>query len=268
MKAVKIYAIGDLHLGHSVHKPMDIFGPQWKDHAARIAESWNQLIRPKDLVLIPGDLSWAMRMPEAEADLHWLDALPGMKLLIKGNHDYWWPSISRLRERLKGGSIHPLQYDSISVGSVAVGGTRLWTLSDIQASYRDPLETQGSGGNDAPAGSQEEERTREEKIFKRELGRLESSLGSMDPHSALRIVMTHFPPTCEQGKDTPATSVLEKHRVDICVFGHLHSLNLPGGKTWDFVKNGVRYVLASCDAVGFAPYFLCEVIPRSSGSLD
>ncbi len=255
---MKIFAIGDLHLGHSVNKPMDKFGPQWKDHTLRIAGNWERLVGLEDVVLVPGDLSWAMRNGEAEEDLEWLDALPGRKLIIKGNHDYWWPSISRLRERLKGCSIHPLQYDSVSLGSVAVGGTRLWTLSDIQAFYRDPLEKPEPEAAGALPGSPEEARARDEKIFKREVGRLESSLGSMDPRSTLRIAMTHFPPTSESGKETPATAVLEKHRIHICVFGHLHSLDLPGGKTWDFVKNGVRYVLASCDAVGFAPYFLCE----------
>ena len=255
---MKIFAIGDLHLGHSVDKPMDIFGAHWKDHASRIAENWRGALEEEDLVLIPGDLSWAMRVEEAEEDLKWLERLPGKKLIIKGNHDYWWPGISRLREWFQGGSVYPLQYDSISVDTVAVGGTRLWTFPLLASFYQDPLEKEEAHPAVAAgsAGVPGEGPARDEKIFRRELGRLENSLNSMDSRSTMRIVMTHFPPTDETGRETPVTRMLEQHRIDICVFGHLHSLDLPGGKTWDFVKNGVRYVLVSCDAVGFAPYFL------------
>lgn len=259
---MKIFAIGDLHLGHSVDKPMDIFGVQWRHHASRIAESWTGAVGKEDLILIPGDFSWAMRMEDAEEDLQWLERLPGTKLIIKGNHDYWWPSISRLRQRFQGGAVHPLQYDSISIGGVAVGGTRLWTFPAIASSYRDPLETvecSFSPATDSP-GVLDEGSAHDEKIFKRELSRLENSLRSMDPGCELRIVMTHFPPTDEAGRETPVTRMLERNGTNICVFGHLHSLDLPEGKTWDFVKNGVRYVLVSCDAVGFSPYFLHETV--------
>jgi predicted phosphohydrolase len=105
----------------------------------------------------------------------------------------------------------------------------------------------------------------DERIFRRELGRLKLSLDSIDPQAALRIVMTHFPPTDEAGRDTALTMLLETVRADISVFGHLHNLALPRGKTWDFVKNGVRYVLVSCDSVDFAPYFLAEVADDQGG---
>jgi predicted phosphohydrolase len=258
---VKIFAIGDLHLGHAVDKPMDIFGPHWKDHPGRIAEAWNRAVRQQDLVLVPGDLSWAMRMEEVEEDLQWLDALPGKKLVIKGNHDYWWAAISKLRKRLHGTSIYPLQYDSVRIGQVALGGTRLWNLPGMESCYADPLDDRPEGGalpGEASLDDVEAERARDEKIFRREMGRLESSLVSMGPEPGLRIVMTHFPPTDESGRETPVTQLLERYRADICVFGHLHSLALPGGKTWDFEKNGTRYVLTSCDAVDFAPYLLTE----------
>ena len=112
---MKIFAIGDLHLGHTVDKPMDIFGPQWKDHAGQIAENWRERVLDTDLVLVPGDVSWAMRFEEAEEDLQWLDQLPGRKVLLKGNHDYWWPSISRLRDHIRGTSLFALQYDAITI---------------------------------------------------------------------------------------------------------------------------------------------------------
>ena len=259
---MKIFAIGDLHLSHTGEKPMDIFGAHWRGHAGRIAENWAERVDPGDLVLVPGDLSWGMRMEDAEEDLRWLDGLPGKKIIIKGNHDYWWPSISKLRQRLTGTSIIPLQYDSAAFGSVAVGGTRLWNMPDLEVFHPDPLE-QIPGGSD-PAASCEGEtggaRTQgqDEKIFRREMGRLEQSLKSMDPQARMRIVMTHFPPTDEWGAVTVVTRLLEKYGVQICAFGHLHNLSLPRGKTWDFVRNGIRYVLVSCDAIQFAPYLLTE----------
>jgi predicted phosphohydrolase len=257
---MRVYAIGDLHLGHAVEKPMDIFGPHWKDHAQQIATNWQERVGDQDMVLVPGDVSWAMRMGEAEEDLQWLDRLPGRKVLLKGNHDYWWPSISRLRDRLQGTSLFALQYDSISISGVWVGGTRLWTMPDLEIPYIDPLEVPPAQGQGAEAYDQDAPgMPHDEKIFRRELGRLKLSLASIDPEASLRIVMTHFPPTDEAGRDTALTRLLEKVRADIAVFGHLHNLDLPRGKTWDFMKNGVRYVLASCDAVDFAPYFLAEI---------
>ncbi len=259
---MKIFAIGDLHLSHSGEKPMDIFGSQWKNHTDKIAKNWKTLVDDGDLVLIPGDLSWAMRLEEATADLQWIDDLPGKKVLIKGNHDYWWSGISRIRDQCKGSSLFLLQNDSFTFGQVTIGGTRMWEGPDIDLSYYDPLEGLTTN-NQRPLSFEgsEEERAREEKIFKRELGRLELSLASMDKRASLRIVMTHFPPTNESGKDTILTRILEAHKIDICVFGHLHSLELPYGKTWDYEKNNVRYVLASCDAVKFSPYYLIELGP-------
>lgn len=250
---MKIFAIGDLHLGHTVDKPMDVFGPQWKDHTGRIAENWRERVLDTDLVLVPGDVSWAMRFEEAEEDLQWLDRLPGRKVLLKGNHDYWWPSISRLRDHIRGTSLFALQYDAITIGGASVGGTRLWTMPDLEIPYEDPLEIPSTGGQGASAMPPDE------KIFRRELGRLKLSLESMEREAGLRIVMTHFPPTDESGKDTALTRLLEAYGVDFCVFGHLHNLGLPRGRTWDFVKKGVRYVLASCDSVDFAPYYLTEL---------
>jgi predicted phosphohydrolase len=257
---MKIFAIGDLHLGHTVDKPMDIFGPQWKDHTEKIAGSWRERVSDSDVVLVPGDVSWAMRFEEAEEDLRWLDRLPGRKVLLKGNHDYWWPSISRLRDHLEGTSLFALQYDAVTIGGISVGGTRLWTMPDLEMTYEDPLEipsTQGHGPDNH--GQSTAGMPHDEKIFRRELGRLKLSLEAMEREAGLRIVMTHFPPTDESGKATALTGLLETYGVDLCVFGHLHNLGLPSGKTWDFVKKGVRYVLVSCDSVDFAPYFLAEV---------
>ena len=208
-----------------------------------------------------------MRFDEAEEDLVWLDRLPGRKVLLKGNHDYWWPSISRLREWFKGTSLSALQYDSILIAGAAIGGSRLWTVPDLELPYEDPLEIPeepGKGSGSSVHGASE--MTHDERIFRRELGRLKLSLDSLDPDASLRIVMTHFPVTDESGRDTALTRLLESYRVDICVFGHLHNLDLPQGKTWDFVTKGVRYVLVSCDAVDFTPYFLTEITEERLGA--
>jgi len=105
---MKIYALGDLHLSFSSGKPMDVFGDHWKDHHLLLQRNWQEQVREEDLVLLPGDLSWAMTLDEAQDDLMWLESLPGKKIICKGNHDYWWTSISRLRKMLLSGII-PLQ---------------------------------------------------------------------------------------------------------------------------------------------------------------
>ncbi len=110
-----IFAIGDLHLSGDGVKPMDVFGPQWDRHMETISRRWMEEIAPSDAVLIPGDISWAMRLEDAEADLWQIAQLPGQKVLLKGNHDYWWGSISRLRAVLPPG-MQALQNDSAEIG--------------------------------------------------------------------------------------------------------------------------------------------------------
>ena len=122
---MKIFAIGDLHLSHSSGKPMDIFGDHWKNHHLLIEKNWRDLIMEDDLVLLPGDLSWAMTLDEAEEDLVWLENLPGRKIITKGNHDYWWHSISQLKNRLPH-SIIPLQHTALDCGTAVITGTRGW----------------------------------------------------------------------------------------------------------------------------------------------
>ena len=239
---------------------MDIFGPQWKNHGDKIAEQWKAHVGSGDTVLVPGDLSWAMRMEEAKADIEWLEALPGSKIIIKGNHDYWWPSISRLRSVLMGSSITALQYDSVRIGAVAIGGVRLWNIPGVDIHGSTMLENKPAQEGQEPAPlSEPEDRLRNERIFLREMGRLRLSLDSLGQDPKIRIAMTHFPPTSEKGLDTPVTKMLEQYSVNVCTFGHLHDLGLPEGKTIDFQKNGIRYVLVSCDAVGFAPYQILDI---------
>ncbi|NLJ40755.1 MAG: phosphohydrolase, partial [Clostridiales bacterium] len=112
---MKVFAIGDLHLPGGQDKPMDIFGSHWENHWERIKKNWADLVRPKDIVLIPGDISWAMTLKEALSDLEEIGGLPGTKVMIKGNHDYWWSSVSRIREQTHE-SIYVIQNDSLKFG--------------------------------------------------------------------------------------------------------------------------------------------------------
>lgn len=225
---------------------MDIFGDHWHDHLTRIAADWDARVDSDDLVLLPGDITWAMRLEGAAADLAWIGARPGTKIMIRGNHDYWWQSIGKVRAALPDGC-HALQNDAwiAQDASVGVGGTRSWDvpgldLGDIFArSGRVPDEVTPRVHDPA----------HEQRIFERELGRLEMSLAAIPDSAARRIAMVHYPPTNGAMVETPVTRMLERFGVDLCVFGHLHGL--AAGQTIDGTRNGVHYRLTSADAVGF-----------------
>lgn len=233
-----IWSISDLHLSFGTpNKSMEIFG--WNNHPQRIEVSWKEKIRAEDIVLLAGDLSWAMSIPEVIPDLEWLHALPGTKILIRGNHDYWWKSITKLRT-LPFSSIHFIQNDSWTDGIVTIGGTRLWDSSEYQFGI---FASKGEGVEVEP-------REINEAIFQRELGRLKLSCSRLDSSASIRIIMTHYPPIGPTMADSITSRILESYQIQVCVFGHLHGLskNLTFG-----IKNGVRYILTSCDHINFTP---------------
>lgn len=242
---MKIWAIADLHLSFSVPaKSMEIYGEHWSGYHEKIEANWRESVAEEDLVLIAGDITWAMRIEEAIIDLEWIDALPGTKVLIRGNHDYWWSSIGKVRGALPP-SIHAIQNDCATFGSIAVCGTRLWDNHSLRFSGKIPLE-------DAPHDPLDpEKRATDDKILSRELGRLEMSLKAMPQTAQRRICMTHYPPTNFELETTRATELLEKYRVDTCLFGHLHALE--PGNSFIGNKNGVKYYLTASDYIGFQP---------------
>lgn len=249
MERLRIWAIGDLHLSFGVPgKSMAIFGPQWENHADQIASHWRRLIAPSDLVLIPGDISWAMRPEEARVDLEWIDLLPGTKVLLKGNHDYWWGSLSKLAPLLPP-SIHLVQNNAFHWKGVAIGGSRLWDTPEYSF---------GSVIPSAPSSKDPEELVQQEmqeKIFNRELERLKMSLKAMDPKAPLKIAMTHYPPIGLDLKRSRAAQILEEYGVQICVFGHLHGVET-GVKAQEPLfgeARGVHYLLTSADYIHFQP---------------
>ena len=239
-----IWAIADLHLSFGVpEKKMDVFGPKWEGHADRIRTHWLNSVAKEDLVLIPGDISWAMKLNEARVDLEWLDALPGTKVMIKGNHDYWWSSISKVKEVLPP-SLHAIQNNAFQWENVSIAGTRLWDSDEYNfdsfIEFRKSL-----------VPPKKEEKRDQQKLFNRELERLELSLKSLDQKAPIRIAMTHYPPIGSDLKPSKTDELLKKYRVQICVFGHLH--NVKEGVKLFGLKGGIHYYLTSCDFLDFQP---------------
>ncbi|WDL97115.1 metallophosphoesterase [Alicyclobacillus sp. ALC3] len=225
-----VFALADLHLGLAVDKPMDIFGSIWSNHAERIRASWTQRVSAQDTVLIPGDISWAMSLQEALPDLAWIAALPGRKVLLRGNHDYWWASIGRVRSALVDG-VFALQNDAFAVEQWAVCGSRGWLLPSH------------------PRFSPEDE-----VVYHREVQRLRLSLEAADRIGLPKLVMMHYPPTDVSAGATGFTELLEEFSVEACVYGHLHG---PAHRfAFEGLKNGVAYRLVSADYLGFEPLML------------
>ncbi len=222
---MRVFALGDLHLSFSVCKPMDRFGPLWEQHTEKIETAWQETVTDDDLVLIPGDISWAMRLEEVLADLSFIGRLNGKKAMIRGNHDYWWNSLTKLRSILPN-SVYALQCDALQMGCFSVGGTRLWDLEQSS--------TTAEG----------------KKIYDREMIRLMLSLDRMDKNSK-RIVMTHYPPFDAAHPDAPAVEILEQYGIGHVVYGHLHGKAHKAAFNGD--RNGVDYRLVSADYLDFRP---------------
>ena len=234
---MKVFAIGDLHLPGGDKKPMDVFGPHWERHFERICEDWRARVTPQDLVLIPGDISWAMQLCAAREDLLAIAALPGTTLILRGNHDYWWSSLTQLRSLLPA-NMHAVQNDAFDAGACVVCGTRGWTIPPAA----------GADGQD-------------EKIYRREALRLGLSLDAARRIADGRpiVAMMHYPPIIPEAmrEGTEFTRLLTDYGVSRCVYGHLHGQSIRRG--FSGMYEGVRYDLVSCDALGFR---LLDVTPQ------
>jgi len=227
---MRLFAIGDLHMSGGDDKPMDIFGIQWDRHFDHISENWRRLVGNEDIVLIPGDISWAMQLRDAESDLWTINGLPGLKVLCKGNHDYWWNSISQVRSVLPP-TVRALQHSSADLTDYVVCGTRGWQIPTAEQ----PLDEQDG------------------RIYRRETERLKLALEEAKRIAAGRpiIAMMHFPPLTAGEKDTAFTRLLEEYGVHTAVYGHLHGQGIQCGFSGE--HRGVRYRLVSCDSIGFEP---------------
>lgn len=225
---MKLFAIGDLHLPGGDDKPMDVFGEHWNGHFERISQDWRDRVGEDDTVLIPGDISWAMQLDNARPDLNAIGELPGRKIIMKGNHDYWWNTLSQVKSALPQ-SMTAIQHNAVDVGCAVVCGTRGWTIPT----------------KDTPLPPEDV------KIYNRELIRMEMALqaGAKLKGDKPLVVMMHYPPLYDMERDTAFTAMLDKYPVHTVVYGHLHGAGLKVGFTGG--HNGVQYRLVSCDGLGF-----------------
>lgn len=227
---MSIYAISDLHLSFNTDKPMNIFGDNWKNHEKKIQESWITTIKNEDTVLLPGDFSWGMTFEEAKLDFEYLNRLPGRKIMLKGNHDYWWGTLNKIKAFFKSNNFNDIDIlynNSYLVEDKIICGTRGWTIS----------------GNDEE----------NEKIYKRELLRLEISLkDGINKYGESKeiIVCMHYPPTNDTlMENSEFIQIMKKYNVKKCVYGHLHGEAHKEAIEGDI--GGIEIKLISCDYTGF-----------------
>ena len=225
---MSIFAIADIHLSRAPgsDKPMDIFGDRWIDHENRIAKNWREMVGEDDTVIIPGDISWGMKLEEGKYDLDWLRELPGKKILIKGNHDLWWTGINRLKS-LYGEDIQFLQYDSFTVEGVSICGSRGWITPD-----------------------DDEFTEADEKVYKRELLRLESSLKAAETDEIIGFM--HFPPVSKPTSFSGFMQLFEDYGVKKVYYGHIHGEE-GFRNTIQGNYHGIEYNLISADYLNCKP---------------
>ncbi len=228
---MRLFAIADPHLSRAQPKPMDVFGGNWEGHPQAFFDRWRETVADEDLVLVPGDVSWAMRLEEALLDLEDIGALPGRKVLLRGNHDYWWPSISKLRRALPAG-MYAVQNDALAVDGVVVAGTRGWVCP-------------GSRGFTSE----------DEKVYRREVERLALSLqAARRLEGRYRVVMLHFPPTNPRLEPSGFTELIGEYAPDALVFGHVH-----GEEPVLTSLDGVAVHFVAADALGFRPKLIADL---------
>ena len=229
----KIFAISDLHLGFSCQKPMGIFGARWENHEEKILKNWQETVGHDDIVLISGDTSWETYVSRAVEDFDFINKLNGTKIITKGNHDYWWETLSKLNKFLAENNfdtIHFLHNTNIVFGDTVICGTKGYPETEGI-----PTDEEGK------------------KLYSREILRLKNAISDAKKTESERIiVMLHYPP----GTDSEFARVLKEEKVDFCVYGHLH-----GGTFGAVTKGnigGVEYRLTSADYLNFKPIEITE----------
>lgn len=223
-----LYAIGDLHLCLGAAKPMDVFGGAWLGYMEKLKTGLS-VIGPEDTTVLMGDLSWALDLPSAAADFDWINRIPGKKILLKGNHDYWWSTAAKFRNFCQENGfsdMNLLNNNCYQYNDIAICGTRGWFYEEERSGQHD------------------------EKVFKRELLRLEASLKAAGEMT--KYVFLHYPPRYKGYTCNEILDLLEKYQVRRCFYGHLHgaSHKLAMEGLWD----GIEYRLLSADYLGFMPY--------------
>jgi len=224
---MSLFAIGDLHLSFGSAKPMDIFSG-WENYEKRLEKNWRALVKAGDTVVIAGDLSWAMSLDGALKDFAFLHSLPGEKLLVKGNHDYWWSTKKKMEsffEEKGFNTIKIIHNNAYKAGGAAVCGTRGWLLEEDE-----------DGGR---------------KVLEREAGRLKSSIEAAKKLGGEPIVFLHYPPLSEQAVSSELMTILKNEQVKRCYYGHLHAQATR--KAIKGERGGITFSLVSSDYIGFCP---------------
>jgi predicted phosphohydrolase len=227
-----LYAIGDLHLCLGAPKPMDVFGGAWIGYMDKLKDGFS-ILEPNDTLVLLGDLSWALDLEGAKRDFAWLNDIPGRKIILKGNHDYWWSTVKKFDEFCKQNqfeNFHILHNNHFVYDGVAICGTRGWFFEEDRSGEHD------------------------EKVFKRELLRLEASLQSAG--DLPKMVFLHYPPRYKGYECPEILELLEKYEVRNCFYGHLHGAS--HGLAMEGVWDSVAFKLLSADRLNFVP---CRIMP-------
>ncbi len=227
---MSVYAIGDTHLSFSVDKPMDIF-KGWDDYAQRLQNNWQRLITNEDTVVINGDISWAMGLEQAEKDLEFINSLNGTKIISKGNHDYWWNTITKMEKFCKEKGFDTIKFlhnNAYKIGDIAVAGTRGWFF--------------------------DAEKDNVDKVMARECARLQRSIDEARKLGGEVVVFLHYPPVSTVKVCEPIVNVLKENDIKRCYYGHLHGGAINGAI--NEVYDGVKFQLVSADYLQFCPLFI------------
>lgn len=231
---MRLFTIADLHLSFGVDKPMNIFGG-WDDHVNRLKQNWQKKISPDDIVVLPGDLSWGMNLEQSKKDFAFLNSLNGTKIISKGNHDYWWETVSKMKRFFDENGFDTLRLlhnNHYAFGDVGICGTRGWV-----------------NDNSEPASA---------KVIAREANRLELSIQSAVKAGLRPVVFMHYPPIYGDSRNFEMLDVLYKYRIKRVFYGHLH------GKAHGYAVNGIydgiNYNLISSDYLHFDPMDITEIV--------
>ena len=230
---MSLFAIGDTHLSLGTNKPMDIFRG-WQDYVQRLEKNWRAVVSSEDTVIIPGDVSWAMQLGNALADFRFLDELPGRKILMKGNHDYWWTTMRKMQDFLEENgllSIKILHNNAYRVGDFSICGTRGWFFDATDA--------------------------QPDKVLLREVQRLKTSIAAGRALGGEPLVFLHYPPVTRTQRCEPILEALHAENIRRCYYAHLHSTAI--GTAFQGELEGIHFSLVSSDSLGFCPKLIEKI---------
>lgn len=224
---MSLYAIGDLHLSFAANKPMDVFGAQWENHAEKILQGFS-CVGDEDLTVLCGDLSWGMNFEDTREDFLFVERLPGRKIILKGNHDYWWSTAAKAKRFFAENGIETIEIlhnNCFLYGDYAICGTRGWFFEEETGSEHD------------------------KKIMLREVGRLETSLKAAGDRE--KLVFLHYPPVYQKYECPEILALLKEYSVKLCAYGHIHGKGCR--LAFNGWRDGTEYKLLSADHVNFTP---------------